>query len=254
MHEDGGPWRASPGAEVLLLGDSFSNVYSDRAAFRSERLGEGFDWGEQAGLAEQLSYTLQRPVDRIARNAGGADAAPADLAREVARAAAAGEDRLAGVRVVVWQFAERELAQGDWKSIALAAPPAGGAGPAAAETAAGARRLRGTLVARAEPPRPGSVPYRDALIALHLRDVETLAGEPLPGELLVYVFGMRDDRWTDAARLAPGARISLRAEPFEDEAVQARVGSRNRIELGDLDLLALPAFFGELEPTAGDAP
>jgi len=250
--EDGAPWRARRGAEVLLLGDSFSNVYSDRAAFRSERAGDAFHWGEHAGLAEQLSYLLGRPVDRIVRNAGGAHAARADLAREVAREAEAGRDRLAGVRIVVWQFAVRELAQGDWKEIAIAAPPSGGAaGPSGAAAPAGASRLRGTLAARAEAPRPGSVPYRDALVALHLRDVETEAGESLPSELLVYVFGMRDDRWTDAARLAEGERVALRVEPFESEGVQERVGSLNRVELDDLDLLALPAFFGELLPPGG---
>jgi alginate O-acetyltransferase complex protein AlgJ len=254
VSEDGAPWRARRGAELLLLGDSFSNVYSDRAAFQSERAGADLHWGQGAGLAEQLSYFLGRPVDRIVRNAGGAHAARADLAREVARDAEAGADRLAGVRVVVWQFAVRELAQGDWKRIALAAAPRGAPSPRAAPAAGGASRLRATLAARAEAPRPGSVPYRDALIALHLRDVETREGEPLPAELLVYAFGMRDDRWTEAARLAAGTPVELRVLPLESEAVQERVGSLNRVELDDLELLALPAFFGELLAPGGDPP
>src|SRR4030095_7412252 len=45
------------------------------------------------------------------------------------------------------------------------------------------------------PPRPGSSPYRDALVALHVRDVEAQGGARLPSEALVYVFGMRDDAW-----------------------------------------------------------
>jgi alginate O-acetyltransferase complex protein AlgJ len=267
VREGGGPWRPRRGAPVLLLGDSFSNVYSDAAAFRSERAGEGSDWGEGAGLAEQLSYALGRPVDRIVRNAGGAHAARSDLAREAAREAEAGRDRLAGVRVVVWQFAVRELAQGDWRAVPLPPPPARSAPaahaapapaaqpPRAAEEAlAGASRIRAALVARAEPPRPGSVPYRDALIALHLRGVETLEGGAVPGEILVYTWGMRDDAWTDAARLAPGARVELRVEPFESETAQARAGSLNRVELDDLGLLALPAFLGEPAPAGGAAP
>ena len=32
-------------------------------------------------------------------------------------ALAGGEDRLAGKRVVVWEFASRELAVGDWKPL-----------------------------------------------------------------------------------------------------------------------------------------
>jgi len=72
-------------------------------------------WGESAGFAEQLSYTLQRPIDRIVQNDQGAHATRGLLARELGR----GADRLAGKRVVIWQFAARELAFGDWRVIQL---------------------------------------------------------------------------------------------------------------------------------------
>lgn len=104
---DGDPWRPSREADVLLLGDSFSNMYS------LETMG----WGQAAGLIEQLSYALQRPIDRIVQNDQGAHATREILARDIA----GGTDRLAGKRVVVWQFAARELTGGDWKIIAL--PP-----------------------------------------------------------------------------------------------------------------------------------
>lgn len=102
---EGRPWAAERGAPVLLLGDSFTNVYSD------PQLG----LGAGAGLAEQLAYHLDRPLDRIALNAGGAHAAREALARSLA----AGEERLSGVSVVVWQFAARELSQGDWRRVEL---------------------------------------------------------------------------------------------------------------------------------------
>lgn len=98
-------WVPDPAAEVLILGDSYTNVYS-----RSD-----LGWGTGAGLAEQLAFYLQRPVDRIALNAGGAWASRQALARELE----AGRDRLAGKRVVVVEFAARELAFGDWRRIAL---------------------------------------------------------------------------------------------------------------------------------------
>jgi alginate O-acetyltransferase complex protein AlgJ len=251
---DGSPWRPQRGAEVLLLGDSFSNVYSDAAAFRSERAGDALGWGEGAGLAEQLSFALGRPVDRIARNAGGAHAARADLAREVALAGESGADRLAGVRVVVWQFASRELALGDWKEIPLAAAPARREPPAPTAGAGGPSVVAGTVAARAEAPRPGSVPYRDALIGLHLREVETHSGAEAPPEIVAFVLGMRDDAWTEAARLAPGTRVTLRIEPWEGEDVQRRVGSLNRVELDDLELLEVPTFFGEPVAAKGNLP
>jgi hypothetical protein len=254
VYEDGRKWRPTRGAPVLLLGDSFSNVYSDAAAFRSERLGDAFGWGEAAGLAEQIAWYGARPVDRIVRNAGGAHAARASLSRQVARAAAEGRDRLAGTEIVIWQLAVRELAQGDWKAIPLAAAPAPGARQPDAPAAADASTIRGTLAARAEAPRPGSVPYRDALIALHVRGIETLAGPAAPAEALVYVYGLRDDAATEAARLAPGSSIVLRIEPFESEGAQARAGSVNRMELDDVDLLALPAFLGAPAETEGGRP
>ncbi len=101
----GRPWRRDPEAEVLLLGDSFTNVYSDPA----------LGWGGGAGLAEQLAYELGRPVDKLALNAGGAHATREALRR----ALATGRTRLEGKRVVVYQFATRELSSGDWRRVAL---------------------------------------------------------------------------------------------------------------------------------------
>jgi hypothetical protein len=107
---DGDPWRSARDADVLLLGDSFSNMYSLAT----------MGWGEAAGLAEQISYLLQRPVDRIVQNDQGAHATRALLARE----AQGQDDRLSGKRVVIWQFAARELAFGDWRVLPI--PPAPG--------------------------------------------------------------------------------------------------------------------------------
>ena len=94
--EDGSPWRSNQTADVLLLGDSFTNIYSLAS----------MGWGDSAGLAEQLSYALGRPLDRIVQNDDGAFATRALLQR-------AGPERLAGKRVVIWQFAARELVSGD---------------------------------------------------------------------------------------------------------------------------------------------
>lgn len=97
----GASWRPQDGAPVLVLGDSFTNVFSDA------RLG----WGAAAGLAERLSFHLRRPVDRIAVNAGGAHASREALARDLA----AEGGRLDETVVVVYQFASRELSFGDWR-------------------------------------------------------------------------------------------------------------------------------------------
>jgi hypothetical protein len=101
----GEPWSPDPEADLLLLGDSFSNVYSQA----------DLGWGDAAGFAEQLSYFLGRPVDKLAVNAGG----PSAVRERLAARLAAGDDRLAGKRLVVYQFAARELAAGEWRFVDL---------------------------------------------------------------------------------------------------------------------------------------
>jgi len=105
LDESGRLWRPARDAQVLLLGDSFTNVFSEPA----------LGWGAGAGLAEQLSVELGRPVDRLALNAGGAVAVRQALRRELRR----DPSRFAATRVVIYQFAARELSQGDWRAVSL---------------------------------------------------------------------------------------------------------------------------------------
>jgi hypothetical protein len=99
----GAPWEPDPKGDVLLLGDSFTNVFSM----------EAMGWGTAAGLGAQLARALGRGVDVIAQNDSGAFATREALARELR----AGEDRLAGKKAVIWEFASRELSVGDWKPV-----------------------------------------------------------------------------------------------------------------------------------------
>jgi len=103
VRPDGRPWMPDPSADVLLLGDSFSNIFSL----------ESMRWGSSAGLAEQLAWELQRPVDRMVRNDAGAFATRQMLLGELRRR----PERFTNKRVVVWQFSERELSFGDWKRL-----------------------------------------------------------------------------------------------------------------------------------------
>lgn len=107
----GEPWAPDANAEVLLLGDSFTNVFTE----------DFMGWGSAAGLGPQLALELGRGVDVIAQNDSGAFATREALANELS----GGQDRLAGKKVVVWEFASRELAVGNWKSIDWKAALAG---------------------------------------------------------------------------------------------------------------------------------
>ena len=154
----GEPWQPDPEADILILGDSFTNIYSQAPL--------GF--GESAGLAEQLSYFLGRPVDKLAVNAGGPTAARERLAASLA----AGHDRLAGKRVVVYQFSARELASGDWRHVDLASR----ASPETSTPRASARRPEHPLPARGF----GRTGGADEVGAGTVREGKEEGGPPIP--------------------------------------------------------------------------
>jgi hypothetical protein len=78
-------------APVLLLGDSFTNVFSRRE----------LEWGERAGLGEHLMLRWGVPVEILARNGGGATGVRELLSRLPAL--------LRRKRVVVWACSSRDL-------------------------------------------------------------------------------------------------------------------------------------------------
>ena len=222
----GQPWESDPSAAVLLLGDSFCNIYSL----------PGMGWGDSAGFAEHLSLELGQPVDRIVINAGGAASTRQELARQIASS----RDRLAGKHLVIYEFAARELVFGDWKLIDL--PATSAANPSTIGLSED-QIVRGRVSAIARLPRPGSVPYRDCLIAIHLTQVHgpTLkAGET---GFLVYAMGMRDNRWLPVSSVKVGTDVQCRLRDWAQ--VESRYGGLNRAELDDLDLLSLPTYWAE---------
>jgi alginate O-acetyltransferase complex protein AlgJ len=227
----GETWAPDETSDVLVLGDSFSNIYSLDA----------MGWGESAGLIEQLSFELQRPLDRLVINDNGAYATRALLARELAR----GRDRLAGKRLVIWQFAMRELSAGDWQSVALTL---GKPAPDLFVVLEPGKDLsvRGVVQAIAPVPRPGTVPYKDHIVAAHIVDVEC-GEQAIPGnQALVYLQSMRDNVWTPAARLRPGDSVTMRLRPWSD--VAPRYERINRTELSDDALQLAEPCWGEWTP------
>lgn len=223
--KSGEPWRPDPAAGVLLLGDSFTNIFSLA----------GMGWGTGGGLAEQLSAELGLPIDVIAQNDAGAHATRGALARALKR----GDDRLAGKTVVIYQFAARELSQGDWKT--------------GFDYAVGSRRsssdsretmtLKGTVREILRSPEPGSAPYRNCAIPIHLDDVTGHGSSAAPKEAVVFVWGMLDGRLTDYNRLTPGQPITVKAVPYGHVAPQ--VGAYRHEEFTDAHRMGLDLFWGD---------
>ena len=229
---DGEVWRSDRDADVLLLGDSFANVFS------LDEMG----WGTAAGLAEQLSFALQRPVDRIARNDNGAHASREALATELGR----GRDRLEGKRVVIFQFANRELGRGDWRVVDLTVTSPPNLASFVTPRPGLQLEVRGVVAEIGPVPRPRSVPYRDHIVGVHLTQIaaETVDA-PVDGtEALVYLWSMRDDELTPVADLRAGDPIHLRLEPWANVADD--LDGINRGEVGNLSVRFAEPWWGQL--------
>jgi alginate O-acetyltransferase complex protein AlgJ len=176
------------------------------------------------------------------RNSDAAFATREMLANELAR----GRDRLAGKKLVIWEFAARELAFGNWKllNIRLGTPAQSRFfTPAAGEEL----QVTGTVEAISPVPRPGSVPYADHITAIHVADM-SIAGraatEPL--QAIVYLWSMRGNIWTPGARLRQGDRVTLRLRAWAD--VSPQLEQINRSEIDDPALQLEEPAWGELVP------
>ncbi len=216
----GMPWRPDPAAEVLVLGDSFANIYSLKA----------MNWGCAAGLVEQLSVTLNRPVDVILRNDNGAYATRETLSRELAQ----GNDRLAGKGVVVWQFAARELSVGDWKllDMTLKQSSTRETGP---PTETRELIVSGMIAAKSAAPRAGQIPYAHHVFTLDLTDLQVHQGTLAESKIAVYLFSMRNYQNTPAFSWPVGKRVKLKLRPWRPDFF-ARYGRINRSETKDTEL------------------
>ena len=227
---DGRPWRPDPTADVLLLGDSFTNIFSL----------EAMGWGTAAGLAEQLSFVLGRPVDRLVQNANGAFATREALARELAR----GRDRLAGTRVVVYQFATRELTHGDWRLVDLDIRRAAPSSTVLTPEPGQVLRVQGRVRQLTRAPRPGTVPYRDHIISVDLVEVDTGGAGASDSEALVYLSSMEDNVWTAAASLVVGQTITLTLRPWAEVAPE--LDGITRTDLIEGNVVFAEPWWGEL--------
>jgi alginate O-acetyltransferase complex protein AlgJ len=213
----GQPWQPDPNAEVLLLGDSFANIYSL----------EMMNWGRTAGLAEQLSLALNRPVDTILRNDEGAYATRDILSRALQQ----GDDRLAGKKVVVWQFAARELAVGDWRLLDMKLR-ASRQQTTGLPAAGGELIVSGTIAAKSAAPRAGQIPYADHIFTVDIADLQVHSGTLAEPTIAVYLFSMRNHQNTMAYSWPIGKRVKLTLQPWNPKFF-ARYGRINRTETGN---------------------
>jgi alginate O-acetyltransferase complex protein AlgJ len=204
---NGRAWQATEEAEILLLGDSFSNIYCEPE----------MGWGEGAGLPAQLARFLGHDVDVIARNGSGAAATRRELARR--------PDPLKAKTVVVWEFAARELMTANWEVVPLPARRSviqgQGASHAPTERLA-ALVLEGTIVAASRVRQPLTVPYKDCLTYLRLRVDRVVEGRYEDDHIIAVFWGMKDNVRLPAADYSTGKRLRLYVLPMRKAPVNLR--------------------------------
>ena len=230
INDQGEFWQPSKNAAILFLGDSFSNIYSL----------EGMGWGKAAGLAEHLSYFLQQPLDAIRRN----DEASIATRKMLQTDQKGGRDRLSGKKIVIWEFAMRELTQGNWTPLDV-----GFAQPMEASsflTVSDHEKIlvEATVTERSASPHPDKVIYEDHVIALHLTNLIDKDGNSMGKEAFVYMQAMKGRELTPVASLRNGDVIVVQLESWRlHETIE---GAYNRSELDNPDLLLEEPLWGTL--------
>ena len=200
---DGGHWKPNTSSSVLLLGDSFTRIYS----------APDLHWGRDSGLAERLSEHLGLDIDVLAINAGGSSSVRQSLARS--------PERLQGKKAVVYEFSMRDLSDGSWKVIPLPEPVA----QRSPHPIEGAISVTGTVAEISDIPAPGTNPYRDFVLSIRFSIEEGAT----PRNVLVFVQAMRNKVPTAAESLKVGNKVTLGLIPWSQ--VEEQYGSLNRSEL-----------------------
>ncbi|HEX8237980.1 MAG TPA: hypothetical protein VF600_18715 [Abditibacteriaceae bacterium] len=245
---DGKLWRPSPAADILVMGDSFINMYS-----------HGGYWGKGAGFAEQLSFYLQRPVDLIAMDRGAVNKTRLALQRDMLQ----GRDRLAGKKLVIYEVASRYLMGRNWDIIPLPVVKASATKtqprpPVEYSKAAVPQNIwvRGTIRAHSATPQPDTSPYQDMVMTLRLDNLQAVSAAQsrlVPrGDVIVYLWGMRNGALTPAASWKTGQSVTLRLTPWR--AVEEEYGGYDRSDLEGRDaqgqdIARLPMYWAQEKPS-----
>lgn len=241
---------ADDGAEVLLLGDSFTNIYSSQS----------LDWGEKAGLGEQLAFHLNAPVRILARNGAGAS-----VRHELPRAAADG--RMGSVRTLVYEFAERDLYLENWVPVPIgevrrpapavsktesARAPAAAESPALVVPPASARPVQtvaaglvvqATILFLSKPMDPGSAPYEDGLLYAKVKVDRVESGVYGTENAIVVFHAMEKRKLLRGGKHAVGEKVRLQLVKFSE----APAGIQSMQRSDDTEDFDLTPYFVQRE-------
>ena len=204
----------SKDSSIVLLGDSFVNVYDDPT------LGFAIEGKPKqrlnAGFAQHLSFALQQPLDVIAMNGMGSTGVRREFAKRP-------DDEVRAKKLVVWVIAARDLllsktaaahANIEWGTVAF--NPNGHHEAAATQAPATEERvvIEAKLVEKSKNQSPDS-PYRNALHTA-LYDVEKVVSGNLDAKQVLGVqWTFQEKQMAPTASFTVGGRYRLTLVPWE---------------------------------------
>lgn len=215
--------RTSP---VVLLGDSFVNIFDDPTlGFDDPAVDDKDEKSIRAGFAQHLSLLLQQPLDVIAMNGAGATGVRRELARRY-------DDDVRSKKLVVWVIASRDLllsrtaahhANIEWAHVNFnpnknpkpATPTDSSTPPAPVE--AQTLIVEATLSEKSKNQDPNGTPYRDALHAA-VYDIEKVTTGKLDAAQVVGVqWTFRDKVMQPTSTFTTGTKYRLTLVPWDDK-------------------------------------
>ncbi len=217
------PLTSDPNSDVVLLGDSFTNIYSD----------PGLGWGEGAGFAAHLGRALGRPLQVIAQNGAASTGARQEFLRtDQAR-------RLYAKKLLIYEFTIHDLTTANWRPLPLPPQqskpvPAPGVTeppkpttpePPPTPVKAGPLQVIGQLELLSPLPVPGVSAYRDCLAFARVKITSVISGEYQSDIAIVAFHVMKDNQLTESAGLRIGDKVrmelqSLRKSPEIYQSMQ----------------------------------
>ena len=197
------PAKSDEEAPLVLLGDSFVNIYDDPSlGFGSAPL--------SAGFAQHLMAASGAAFQVIAKNGGGATTVREQLARMP-------EEMLRRKKVVVWVLAARDLfmARSEAQANRVVWSPVTFQAPSAPVTNAAAE-VEATVVAISDfPADPTTAPYANAVFCVKYHVERVIAGAPINGDIFVYHALFQKRQFLPAARVKPGGRYVLKLQAWD---------------------------------------
>ena len=226
-------WLPSRQSPVLLMGDSYSNIFSLKS----------MGWGEDAGFSEHLGARLGFPIDCILRNGDGASATRAELSAELAR----GRDRLEGKKLVIWQFSATELIAGNWEPMTYQLGMNSNSDEFLEIAAGESRKVDATIISMGPVPHPTSTVYKDHVGYFELELIPDSSATPSK-TTKIFAFGLviENRQWTQLANLRPGEKISVTLDSWAD--AENEFGRHQRAEPDGELALEPPNWIRQVEP------